>query len=94
MIDVVNRIGCAPLAGQGKLVASWHGLNDDVMVLDASILDLAKGSLNERVYDGFVPSCVNDCDPQGRPVELFRKERMVFDGITHGCLSVVELVVD
>lgn len=87
---MVNRIGCAPLASQGKLVAPWHRLNDDVIVLDAGLLDLANRARNERIYDGFVPPCVNDCDPQGRPVELFGKDWMVFDGIAHGCLSSVD----
>ena len=86
---MVNGIGCAPLAGQGKLVAPWHRLNDDVMVRDARFLDLANRAINERIYDGFVPSCVNDCDPQGRPV-FFRKARMAFDvqvQVAHACLS-------
>ena len=52
-----------PLAGDRKLETAWDRLNVNVMFLDTGFLDLADGTFDERINDGFVPSRMDDCNP-------------------------------
>ena len=52
-----------PLACHGKLETAWDGLNEDVLLQDTGFLDLAFSACDERVDDGFIPSCMYNGDP-------------------------------
>ena len=60
---VWRRKGCVPLAGRGELETAWDRLDINVMILDTRFLDLADGACDKRINDGFVPSCMHNCNP-------------------------------
>ena len=67
------------MACEGQLEAAWDGLDDDVIVFDAVRFQLLDGARDQRVYDGFVPSRVDDGDPEGCAVEGRLGLRKAFD---------------
>lgn len=67
-----------------KLVATGNTLDDDVLRLDALLLELCNAAVNETVDDRVVPPSVHDQDTKRRAIVLLGGRRQPFDCWVHG----------
>lgn len=56
--------GNIPLRRKGKLITPRNTLHGDVLLLDTGSQEGLFGAVNERLDDGFIPSCVYDADAE------------------------------
>lgn len=74
------------LGSEWQLVASWNGLDHNVLLLDTKALELCDGTLDEGLDDLVVPARVDNRDAEGRAVMLLGGSAEALDRlISHGC---------
>lgn len=58
-------------------------MKNDVVVFDSCFFQLGDSASDQSVDYRFIPSCVNDGDPEGRAIKFFCELGEVLDSIAH-----------